>query len=72
MEDMKERTREWVNQFDHESIDPLFPSEPADIQYIAESTGELGNMRERTRERVDYPKHESIDPVLPSEFSAGK
>ena len=35
MEDTKERTREWVNWFEHETVDPLFPSEPGDIQYIA-------------------------------------
>ena len=58
LENMKVRTRKWVDHFRHESIDPLVTSEPRYIHDKAKATVELTNMNERTMKWVD---HEYMD-----------
>ena len=74
LENMKERTREWINLFEHKSFDPVDHCEDEsidcgnsevyyDTQTEANGTIKLENIKERTREWVNFFEHKSFDPV---------
>ena len=74
---MEERTRKWVNLFEHMSFDPVDHYEDESIDYgdseiyydtqtEANDTIDLENMKERTRQRIDLVRHEPVEPLLTS------